>query len=260
MNLKPENIKVYRLKIMKKINFETIDSTNTWALAHIEELENKTVICADTQTNGRGRFENEWISQCCGNLYFSIVLKPEEIKYAPNLTQYLSVVITRVLKQYGLDSEIKWPNDILVKDKKIAGMLCETNARGAKSKGFVLGTGINLNMSGEELEKIPAPATSLLNETGQKMNKNEFFDDILDEFFKYYDEFLEKGFLLFKAEYEEKSNFLSPVSPVLNRKIFITNNGIKEECYAKSLNDDGTLTVIDSRNVEKKISAGDLSF
>ncbi len=232
----------------EKIHFKTIDSTNTYALSDIENLADKTVVTADIQTNGRGRFDRTWVSENDENLYFSIVLKPENTKHIINLTQYMSVVLTRVLEKYNVNAQIKWPNDVLVNDKKIAGILCES-----QNKGFVLGIGVNLNMTEEELKSIPALAASLFFEINKKTDKNEFLDKILNEFFKGYDDLLENGFSLFKDEYEKKSNFL-------NKKILITHNNKTEEFYADFINDDGSLTVIDLKGNERKIYAGDISL
>ena len=71
----------------KIIHFETIDSTNTYGLSNFENLQDKTVIIADEQTKGRGRFDRIWVSENYDNIYLSFILKPEHKKYITNLTQ-----------------------------------------------------------------------------------------------------------------------------------------------------------------------------
>ena len=91
----------------------------------IQKFEDKTIISANTQSGGRGRFNRVWIDMGEGNLFMSIVLKPSSVfnpVYA-NLTQYMSVVLCRIFEEYGLEPEIKWPNDVLIDGKKISGIL-----------------------------------------------------------------------------------------------------------------------------------------
>ena len=109
--------------------FDTIDSTNTYALEHFEELEDFCAIVANIQTQGRGRFERKWISSDNENIYLSFVLKPQNTRFVTNLTQYLSVAVSKVLMTYGVNPKIKWPNDVLINNKKICGILCESKLK-----------------------------------------------------------------------------------------------------------------------------------
>ena len=94
---------------MNIIQLEEVSSTNLYAKENLDSFEDKTVIIAITQTSGRGRFDRKWVDLGEGNLFMTIVLKPsnsfEEV-YA-NLTQYLSVVLTKILEEYGLSPKIK---------------------------------------------------------------------------------------------------------------------------------------------------------
>lgn len=239
-----------------KIHFKSIDSTNSYALGHIDELEDKTLISADFQTNAHGRFQREWVcseSAEGGNLYLTIVLKPKNKSNISNLTQYLCVVVSKVLEKYGVTPKIKWANDVLTDSGKISGILCEASAKGGIIKGFALGIGVNLNLKKEELKKISQDASSLNLEIGQIVNKKEFSDLLIEEFFKGYEEFLENGFESIKTEYEKRNNFL-------DKEIYISNNGKKRKYFAKALNSDGSLRVVEANGEEKTIFAGDLSF
>ena len=113
---------------MSIIKLKEVNSTNLYAKEHLSELADKTVIIADRQTNGRGRFDRVWVDLGGDNLFMSIVLKPSDkfLNVYPNLTQYLSVVVCKVLEHYGLQPNTKWPNDVLIKGKKISGILSET--------------------------------------------------------------------------------------------------------------------------------------
>ena len=87
---------------------------------NISALEDRTVIHAIRQTSGRGRLNRSWIDLGEGNLFMSIVLKPSNTfnEIYPNITQYLSVSLCKVLETYGLKPQIKWPNDVLINGKK----------------------------------------------------------------------------------------------------------------------------------------------
>jgi len=236
------------------IGFEEISSTNTYALENIENLNDKSVIFAGRQTQGRGRFDRVWVSDNSSNLYFSIVLKPtnivdEKLPLA-NLTQYMSLVLCKVIESYGVKAQIKWPNDVLIEGKKIAGILAETSIRGQIFKGLVLGVGLNLNSTKEEIQSINQSATSLNLELGKNIDKEVFLRAIVEEFFEKYDEFLTAGFAMIKDEYTQKSFFIGS-------KIKINEYNLTYDAIAQGINDDGTLN-IKANGIEKNISIGDI--
>ena len=132
---------------LREIYIENIDSTNLWVKCNIDKLLDKTIVYATSQTQGRGRLQRSWVDLGEGNLFMTLVLKPSEKfdeTYA-NLTQYLSVTLCKVFEKYGVIPEIKWPNDVLINGKKIAGILSEASVRGSEFKGLALGIGVNLN-------------------------------------------------------------------------------------------------------------------
>lgn len=238
---------------MKIINFKTLPSTNKWALEHINELEDKTIIIAGTQTAGHGRFQRSWNSDNPENLYLTFVLKPEKPEHISNLTQYLSLTLVKVLKEnYKIHANIKWPNDVRVNKAKIAGILCESVIKG-KKPSLALGIGVNLNMNEEELAQIPQKAASLNLLTGKNIDKNEFANRLCEEFFKNYEKFLEKGFPSIKTEYEQNAEFL-------NKKITVTTPAEKAEYTAIALTEKGTL-IVQAKNGEKKeLLSGDVEL
>ena len=188
---------------------ENIDSTNLWAKTNIEELEDKTIVFAGAQTQGRGRLQRKWVDLGKGNLFMSIVLKPDKnYEHYANLTQYLSVTLCKTLEEYGIKPEIKWPNDVLVNGKKIAGILAETSVKGTKFKGLVLGIGVNLNAQEKDFSKIDKKVTSLNLEVGETIDMVEFKNKLVTNFFKDYNQFLEEGFKFIKRDYLALANFL----------------------------------------------------
>jgi len=180
--------------MIKKIYFPKIGSTNDYAVENINDIEDKTVIFADIQTKGKGRNARHWVSEK-NNLFASLVLKPQfnfKEKYTLNaLTHYTAVVLARVFKKkYSLETKIKWPNDLVAEGKKIAGILIETVIEGCFLQGVIVGIGVNLNLEEKSLGKIDKPATSLNILLKREINRDEFLDFLLKEFFIQYDELL----------------------------------------------------------------------
>lgn len=218
------------------ISFKELDSTNAYCKKNIDNLSDKTIVSTDIQTNGYGRFERKWVDLGQENIYMTFVLKPSEFirpEYA-NLTQYLSVCLCKHLETFGLEPKIKWPNDVLLNNKKVCGILAETVIRGGELKGIVLGIGINLNASEKLLEEIDRPATSVNLEIGRSIDKKEFIKNLMEIFFKNYYEFLSGGFNYIRNDYRARAMFLDQ-----SLKISIFN--IIKEGLAKDLDDNGNL-------------------
>ena len=197
---------------MKVIHLEETNSTNDYVKTHMSELENLTFVYADRQTAGRGRLDRKSIDTGEKNLFLTIVIKPENQKptpYLSNFTQYLSVILSKVLEEdYGLTPSIKWPNDVLINGRKIAGILAEGTTQGTTFSGLALGIGVNLNTSQETLNKIDKPATSIFNENGEHVNTEIFLEKLYKKFCLLYDEFVCKGFISIKEYYENRATFI----------------------------------------------------
>ena len=235
------------------IKFEKIDSTNKYALNNIDTIEADTVVMAETQDAGRGRFSRRWISDKKGNCYISFVLKPDLLyrKNFPNLTQYLSVVLCRELKKYGLNPNIKWPNDVQVNGKKIAGILSEVAFSGNDFKGIVLGIGVNLNLKESDLTKIDIPATSLNLELKTPVNSDKFIEDFVKSFFENYNNTLQNGFSVIRAEYVSCCNFIG-------KEITIKNPEPTTLGTAIGIANDGALEIITPTGETQRIISGDV--
>lgn len=239
---------------MKFLKLESVNSTNSYAKSNIENLADRTVVYALEQTSGRGRLSRSWVDLGKGNLFMSIVLKPSEMynDIYSNLTQYLSVCLCKVLETYNVTPQIKWPNDVLVNGKKIAGILSETVMQsGGKCKGLILGIGVNLNAKQSDIDNIPNKiATSLNIEINRNIDLETFLKELTNEFLKNYDEFLQKGFEFIKHDYIERNSFLNKE---LNIQIFDKiENGL-----AKSVTDRGELVLLKD-NKELVLTIGDI--
>ena len=238
---------------MKVIELNTIDSTNNYAKEHINELEDKTIIHAIRQTCGKGRFDRKWIDLGEGNLFMTFVLKPSS-KYCSgfaNLTQYLSVVLCKILEEYGIQPQIKWPNDVLINGKKIAGILAQSITNGSEFRGIVLGIGVNLNANEEKLKLITDKVTTSLNiELKQTIDMFDFRNKLVEEFYKNYENFIQNGFEAIKTDYINRNCFLDKDLDVQ------VLNEIKSG-FAKSLTDKGELVLLKD-DKELVLTIGDI--
>lgn len=150
------------------IHLQTVDSTNNYALtlAKLPDTAEGTVILADFQTGGRGQGRNRWQSEAGMNLLFSLILRPVSVQAHRQfyLSMAVATGITGILQRTGIPAQVKWPNDILVHGRKIAGILIENTVMGPHLFTSVIGIGLNVNQDGFPPD-LPA-ATSLRLETG----------------------------------------------------------------------------------------------
>jgi BirA family biotin operon repressor/biotin-[acetyl-CoA-carboxylase] ligase len=224
------------------IEFGELDSTNRYACAHLAELQHGDVIRADLQTGGRGRLNRSWVSHVPGNLCLSLVLKPDPATVAllpvANLSQLLAVCICRALDTYAVSATVKWPNDIQIDGRKLAGILAETVTRGSEFQGLVLGLGMNLNLDDATLATIDQPATSLSLHLGASVSAPAVGDAVLREFFGQYDAFMHSGFQLIREEFLSRCPFLG--NPIKVRRANEVLHG-----RAMDVNADGALVLVD---------------
>ena len=239
---------------MNIIRLEKVDSTNKYAKLHLADLPDKSIILADRQTQGRGRFDRKWVDLGNDNVFMTFVLKPssEFSQNYPNLTQYLCVTLCKVLEAYGLSPEIKWPNDVLIDGRKIAGILSESVVQGGVFKGLVLGIGVNLNSDINSLKSITDKVATALNiETNcENIDKEEFVEKLCEEFFKNYVDFLKTGFVMIKDYYLDKACFL-------DKDISVQVFNEKKSGTVKEVNDLGEL-VLEKDSKELVLTMGDI--
>ena len=224
---------------MNIIHLDEISSTNDYVKQTITTLEDLTVVYADRQTSGHGRLNRKWTDTGDDNLFMTIVLKPFKTlnPIYPNFTQYLSVILSLVLdEEYGLQPQIKWPNEVLIDGKKIAGILSEGTTKGTDFLGLALGLGVNLNTTKENLLTIDKPATSIFAETNKKIDKEIFIKKLLKKFCLLYDNFITNGFLSVKNSYKSRAFFL-------NKEITVNVLGTKHTGIAEDITNEGSLIV-----------------
>ncbi|MBN9376974.1 MAG: biotin--[acetyl-CoA-carboxylase] ligase [Chlamydiales bacterium 38-26] len=190
---------------LDSFHFDTIGSTNTWAKENYSKFDRHriTLITADQQTAGRGRHKRTWMSPEKQNIYatFTFFMDPSRLDIC-NVPQILALSVQETLIDKGFDSQIKWPNDILLKKKKLGGILCETIAD-PLTVVVVLGLGLNINMPMDLLETIDQPATSLLAEVGWTYNLQSILKPLVGNFSKNLEQFLKEGFSSFVDRFRQ---------------------------------------------------------
>ncbi|HEX8247131.1 MAG TPA: biotin--[acetyl-CoA-carboxylase] ligase [Pyrinomonadaceae bacterium] len=238
------------------LRFEEIGSTNTEALNQARfGADEGLCIVARRQTAGRGRHGRAWISEADAGLYFSIVLRPKiETRILPLITLMTAVAVHDTLEDaFSLECDIKWANDIHVRDKKICGILAET-AETPKGLAVVVGIGVNLKSSNFPPE-IAGIATSIEAESGQKINSGELLE-ALTSFLEYHYEILQQagGAEKIRQEWKRRSSYAvgKKVRVLLeNETIFGTTGGIEENGALRVRLDTGETRIIQAGDVEK---------
>ena len=171
---------------------ESVDSTNNWARQEAEEgAPDGSVYLADTQTAGKGSRGRSWGSPEGTSISMSLVLRPEiEMSRISMITLVMGLGAADGIRDVtGIDTGIKWPNDVVCRGKKLCGILTEMGPNGDY---LVPGIGINVNMD-RFSQDLRDKATSVFLETGRKCDRDRIAAGILESFGRYYDVFLETG-------------------------------------------------------------------
>ena len=179
-----------------RFHFDTVDTTMREATERAEAgAPEGSLIVANTQTAGRGRLGRSWVSEPGTGLYFSLVLRPDiPAAQAPVLTLALGLGVADGLAEAaGVLCDLRWPNDVLLGNKKCAGILVEMSSEGESVRYAVAGFGINVNQSAmpSDLSRL---ATSLLIETGRRHDRDSVLDSVLDSAELYYEYLREESF------------------------------------------------------------------
>lgn len=171
------------------LRFGSITSTNDYLKEH-SYLPTGTVVSTDYQTNGRGTKSNRWESARFQNVLLSFIIKPEMLVCdVVKIVKLVSVSIYKTLKKFGCESEIKWPNDIMVNEKKIAGILVESSVTKNNVDYVVVGIGINVNQV--YFRQLSDVATSLKKE-GIEIEKENVEEKLILNINHFYKQFLKE--------------------------------------------------------------------
>jgi len=237
--------------------FEQTNSTNDI----IEKLardgvRDGVVVFAESQTRGRGRLGRPWLSPPRRGLWFSVLLRPDlRPQGATQLTVAAAVALVRAIhEETGLSPEIKWPNDILVRGRKVAGVLTELAAELDHIKHVTLGIGVDVNLTASEFPPdLRNLATSLKLECGRHVNRIELAAAILRE--------LDRAYAQIRAgQFEGLANEWQEHCSTLGRRVTIHIGTRALQGHAESLDHDGALLLRTDHGRLERIIGGDVTL
>jgi BirA family transcriptional regulator, biotin operon repressor / biotin---[acetyl-CoA-carboxylase] ligase len=246
-----------RRRLGSKIHyFETLGSTNSyaWQLAERGALDGEIVI-AEQQTQGRGRLQRAWISPPFVNLYLSILLRPAMAPSdAPQITLMAAVALAETVDLFVPGKvAIKWPNDILLGGKKVAGILTESSVAAERIHHVVLGIGININFPASMMPpEIRERAISISDCAGAAVSREAFFVRLIRDLDRCYGILEEKGFGALAPAWERRFNLCGQRVRVETGNETITG-------IATGIDNGGALLVQTDSGRAERILAGDVN-
>lgn len=238
-------------------HFQTIDSTNSKAYQlALHGAEEGEVVVAESQEKGRGRLGRPWYSPPSLNLYLSVILRPKIPPHQASLLTLMAAVATAdaVQEISGLLPLIKWPNDILLRDRKVAGLLNEIHSGMDRVHFVILGIGVNLNMDGKLFSKeIRKVATSLKKEMGRAVSRKAFLQALLQKLEAWYEIFLKEGAPPVLKAWRDRAQ-------IKGRPVRVTSSGETLTGIAVDIDSDGDLILKTEDGQQKRIVTGDVEY
>ncbi len=232
--------------------FDEVESTSDTAREFLDKgAEEGTVIIAGSQTAGRSRKVDDWASPE-GGIYMTMILRPDlTLTQAPKLTIVTGVAIAKTLHDhFNLDVGIKWPNDLLIDNKKICGILTEAIGDFDKLDAVLIGIGIDVNMSEQNLpEDIQDIATSIREEVNTRMSRA----DIIRTFFKVFEDLYEQ---YQNGEFKYIVSEWRRLSATTGNRVKVYTSGKSIYADAVGINNDGELIVETDEGELEKITSG----
>lgn len=235
-------------------SFETIDSTNNCAKVLAGCFaEEGTVVIAESQSAGRGRLGRPWLSNPNENLTFSVVLRPALSPESINLLPLsISLAIAGAIeKATGLSVQCKWPNDLLVAGKKVAGILLEGSVKQNALEYVVIGIGVNVNQITFPHE-IDTTATSLRKETGKEIDRPLLFREIMTALEREYSQCASEGFPSVPPRWLQRA-------AIINKTVTLSQNGQMMSGVVRGISGNGGL-LVQIGDATRTFLAGDVTI
>lgn len=235
--------------------FESVDSTNT--VAHrlaAEGATEGTIVIAETQTRGRGRLARSWVSPPFRNLYLSAIMRPPiATPSAPLLGLVAGLATAEAVSHWTPQAAIKWPNDVLIARRKVAGILAEMEADPQHVRFVIAGIGVNLNSSEEDFPtELRDKAVALSAVVGTPIDRVAFTIRLLSRLEERYDQFVRDGFAAIRPLWER-------LSCLTGRQVQIDSGGQRYAGVVTGLADDGSLQLRDAAGEDIRAVVGDVT-
>jgi BirA family transcriptional regulator, biotin operon repressor / biotin---[acetyl-CoA-carboxylase] ligase len=205
---------------------------------------------------GRGRLGRQWFSPPFLNLYLSVILRPNISPHQASLITLMAAVATAdaVREFSGLLPLIKWPNDILLRDRKVAGLLNEIHSEMDRIHFVILGIGVNLNIDEKAFSKeIQAVATSMKIEMGQAISRKAFLRSLMQGLERWYSIFIEEGNAVILKAWRDRAQ-------IKGRRVKVTSFGETLAGTAIDVDSDGALILETEDGKRKRVVAGDVEY
>jgi BirA family transcriptional regulator, biotin operon repressor / biotin---[acetyl-CoA-carboxylase] ligase len=232
------------------------ESTNSEAKQLAEKgLPGFSCIAAEEQSKGRGRLGRDWFSPAGSGLWFSILLKPHTI--TPAEAAPITLVTAAVIADYfnqtlKIPVKVKWPNDLLVNEKKMGGILTELKGEPDHIDYLIIGIGLNISQNRKDFPPgLRSKVTSLFIESGSTKNRTSLLLQLRDLLFKAYQLFLQEGFKPFSAQWKKHSS-------TLGREVHVRLAGQTVIGTAEDITEQGALILTDSNGAKMVISYGEI--
>ena len=242
------------------IQYDELKSTIIKAKNIFDTCPNGTVVLSEYQSKCRIRFGREWSSYPDKNIYLSIILKPELENYI--ISKYETISSACVCESVNsifndLECKIKWPNDILINDKKISSVNCELVTKKNNIEGIIISIGINVNIEENEIDDELKPfATSIKNEAHNDVDREILIGCMLNNFETYHDELINYGNI------NKSISICSNSSILIGKNIEITRPGKKtsRNVFVTNIDRDGQLIVTNDKGNEETINSGEVTI
>ena len=244
--------------IGKRIHhFQALDSTNSEAYElALNGAEEGELVIAESQEKGKGRLGRQWFSPPFLNIYVSLILRPKIPPHQASLITLMAAVATAdsIRNFSGLIPSIKWPNDILLRDRKVAGLLNEIHSEVDRVHFVILGIGINLNIDEKMFSKeIRDVATSLKIETGETVSRKDFLQSLFLELERWYAMFSEEGSVVILNAWRDRAH-------IKGKQVKVTSFGETLAGRAIDVDSDGALILETKDGKQKRVVAGDVEY
>jgi len=236
------------------VHFEKLDSTNLEARRRAEAgAPHGMCLVAEYQSAGRGRLDRRWQAPARSCLLFSIVLRPHlGLEMVFGLTNLAALALCLALEENGLTPRIKWPNDVYLDGKKLAGILTEFTSRAERLDYAVVGVGLNVNLTPRQLAALPAPAASLRAATGRRWDRAPLLARILAHLHQLYQRFA-------AGEHQALNQDYAARSLLTGRRVSVQDGDRVLTGLARGLAPDGALILEDDSGQHITIRHGDVS-
>jgi BirA family transcriptional regulator, biotin operon repressor / biotin---[acetyl-CoA-carboxylase] ligase len=234
--------------------FASINSTNRFLKT--QPISTPLTCCvSETQTLGRGRFGRHWHSPFGENIYFSFACRSEgDPSRLSGLSLVVSLAIHATLKSYTTSPiMIKWPNDLLWQDKKLAGTLIEMTAESHGGTDLIIGIGLNINTQTQNDQTLERPWCSLRDIVGHSLNRNILIAELITQLNQYFNRFKQVGFTAFHEQWNAYDYLKKRITTITRPSGTLTGEVL-------GVNDAGYLLLKDEHGITYTLSSGDTSL